>query len=122
MNVRSPYVAVWVRGTVNETVDSDRSGHVNLYTHSRPLRRLVLVMTRAHVFAEAAFCFEVESWAGHEQRIAVINSLCYESMDKCFLLYRERGIDEFCQYLSGGNIQFDIWNSRIGSYLDFDRK
>ena len=38
VNVRSPYVAVRVRGTVNEMVDSDRSERVGLYMHSRPLK------------------------------------------------------------------------------------
>ena len=36
--VRSSYVVVRVRGTVNETVDSDHNERVSLYMDSRPLR------------------------------------------------------------------------------------
>ena len=38
VNVRSPYVAVLVLGTVNEMVDLDRSECVSLYMDSRSLR------------------------------------------------------------------------------------
>ena len=38
MNVRSPCVAVRVRGTVSEMVDSDRSERAGLYMDSRPLK------------------------------------------------------------------------------------
>ena len=38
-----------------------------------------------------------------------------------FSLHHESDIDRLSRYFRGGNIQFGIRSSRVGSYLDVDR-